>query len=311
MRTSSETTPDPSFDYVASVNRAIDHVLTHLDRPLPLEVVAQAASFSPFHFHRVFKSLTGETLNQFVKRVRLERAVTMLSHAPDRSLTEIALACGFGSSSDFSRSFKQRFGVPPSAFDVQTYRDARRERWTGEMPDPERSQLLERLPPGENPDGFEADLLELPPRTVAYIRVPDPYREGAVIGAIERLMTWAESRGFADNTWYGYMWDDPEVVAHEDCRYDAAVEVPDDHAPEGEIGRFDFPAMRVGRVEVRGPIDLEQRAIDWMFGTWLPRSGLLPTDQPAFEVWHGRPFAHGYEHFELDMHLPVSSGAIH
>ena len=108
-----------SLDYVASVNRAIDHILKSLDQPLQLETVARIAGFSPFHFHRVFRSIVGETLNQFVKRVRLERALSMLSHGRQSSLTEIALACGLGSSSDFSRSFKQRYGVPPSAFDLR------------------------------------------------------------------------------------------------------------------------------------------------------------------------------------------------
>ncbi len=64
------------LDYVQCVNRAIDHVIRNLDGSLHPEEVARAAGFSPFHIHRVFKSLVGETLDQFVKRQRqqLERA---------------------------------------------------------------------------------------------------------------------------------------------------------------------------------------------------------------------------------------------
>lgn len=301
------TDRDSPADYVARVNRAIDHVLAHLTEPQRLEDVAAVAYFSPFHFHRIFKALTGETLQKFVSRLRLERALQMLSHGPDRSLTEIALACGFASSSDFSRSFKQRFGVPPSAFDLTTFRAQRR----GEMQDlitqPETRHLLDRLPPGENPDGFAVRMRDLPARTVAYIRVFDPYANPGVMDAAQRLLAWAEERGLADNQWLGYMWDDPEIVALADCRYDVAVEV-DDVVPDGEIGRFEFPAMRVAEVEVRGQIDLEQRALDWLYGTWLPGSGYVPSDQPAFEAWIGRPFAHGHEHFELYVHLPVCRG---
>ena len=68
---------------------------------------------------------------------------------------------------------------------------------------------------------------------------------------------------------------------------------------------LDFPAMRVARVLIRGGIDLEMRALDWLFGTWLPRSGYVPDEQPCFEAWVGRPFAHGFERFELAVHLPV------
>jgi AraC family transcriptional regulator len=114
-------------DYVARVNCAIDHVVSNLAHPLTLAEVSKAAGFSPFHFHRVFKAFLGETLNQFVKRQRLERALFLMSHAPRRSLTDVALDCGFSSSSEFSRSFKQHYGLPPSVFDIETFRNCRRE----------------------------------------------------------------------------------------------------------------------------------------------------------------------------------------
>ncbi len=291
-------------DYVERTNRAIDYIVRNLDGALRLEEVARAARFSPFHFHRVFRALLGETLNQFVKRQRLERALFLMSHAPNRSLTVIALDCGFSSSSDFSRSFKQRYGVPPSVFDLKTFRDSRRGDFEAAMSRQESGPRLPRLPEGQNPDGFEVVLRDLPARTVAYVRVLDPYQPTAVPEACERLVAWAEERGLADGQWLGYMWEDPEIVALKDCRYDVAV-VVDDVRPEGEVGRFEFPAMRVAEVVLSGDIELGQRALDWIFGTWLPQSGFEPDDQPAFEAWTGRPFAHGFEHFEFSCQLPV------
>lgn len=292
-------------DYVQRVNRAIDHVVRNLDGDLRLDEIARAAGLSPCHFHRVFKSLIGETLGQFVKRQRLERALHKMSHPSRRTLTEIALDCGFASSSDFSRSFKQCFGVPPSEFDLEAFRATRRDEFDSAHMAEDGTPRFARLPPGENPDGFEVELRDLPPRTVAYVRVLDPFANfGAVTAAYERLMAWASAHGAADRQWLGYQWEDPEIVALKDCRYDAAVEV-DDVRPEGEIGRFTFPAMRVAEVRIAGDIALEVRALDWMFGTWLPRSGYVPDDQPSFEAWIGRPFAHGFEHFEIACQLPV------
>lgn len=150
-------------------------------------------------------------------------------------------------------------------------------------------------------------LRRLPPRIVAYIRVLDSYRDGVTARAIERLVQWADARGLGDGQWLGYMWDDPEIVPHQKCRYDVGLEVPD-VTPCGEVGRMEFPAMQVAEVEVRGPIDLEMRALDWLFGTWLPASGFVPTEQPGFEAWIGRPFAHGTSHFEIVLQLPVEPG---
>lgn len=296
--------PGPPADYVARVNRAIDYIVGHLDGSLKLEDVARAACFSPYHFHRVFRGLIGETLSQFVKRQRLERALKMMSHAPRRSLTDIALDNGFASSSDFSRSFKQRFGVAPSNFDLKKFRDARRDEFEQAHASAENGPLLTRLPKGDNPDGFEVRLRDLPARTVAYIRVLDPYQSVGVPEACANLVAWAEERGLADGQWLGYMWEDPEIVAMKDCRYDVALEV-DEVQPVGEVGRFEFPAMRVAEVALSGDIELVQRALDWLFLTWLPGSGYVPDDQPCFEAWIGRPLAHGMEHFELRIQLPV------
>ena len=289
------------MDYVERINRAIDHVVRNLAHPLRLEEVSKAADFSPFHFHRVFKAFLGETLAQFVRRQRLERALFLMSHTPSRSLTEVSLDCGFSSSSDFSRSFKQHYGLPPSAFHLETFRNSRREEFERVLSSQNGSPRIMTLPAGENPDGFEVTLRDLPARTVAYIRVFEPYREGVAQAACERLLAWAIERGLADGQWLGYMWDEPEIVALADCRYDVAL-VVDDIDPAGEIG---FPPMRVAEVVLSGDIALEARAIDWLYKTWLPQSGYVPDSQPAFEAWIGRPFAHGNEHFEIACQLPV------
>ena len=63
--------------------------------------------------------------------------------------------------------------------------------------------------------------------------------------------------------------------------------------------------MRVAEVVLSGGIEHEARAIDWLYQTWLPRSGFVPADQPAFEAWIGRPFANGYDHFTIACQLPV------
>jgi AraC family transcriptional regulator len=296
--------PDHASDYLERVNRAIDYIVRNLAQPLRLEDISQTACFSPCHFHRIFKTLVGETLGQFVKRLRLERALFLMSHAPKRTLTNIALDCGFASSIDFSRSFKQHYDVAPRSFELARFRDAKREQFERVFSAQNGATRITSLPVGANPDAFAVTLRDLPARTVAYIRVFDPYREGVAQAACERLLAWAVARGLADGQWLGYMWEEPEIVDLVNCRYDAAL-VVDAFTPSGEIGRFEFPRMRVAEVVLRGDIALEARAIDWLYKTWLPHSGYVPDDLPAFEAWIGRPFAHGNAHFELAIQLPI------
>lgn len=301
MRTAAKPRRSTTLAYTDRVNRAIDHVMARLDQPLRLTSVARAAFLSPFHFHRVFQVIMGETLADFVKRQRLDRAIALMARDRPPSLTQIALACGFSSSSDFSRSFKQRFGVAPRSFDLGDWRARHRSNLEASMP------RAERLPSRANPDRFSVRIRELPARAVAYIRVNNPYKGDAPVRAVERLMAWAEPRGFSCNQWLGYQWENPELVPLEQCRYHAAVEASG-FTPSGEIGCYRFPAMLVAQVEVKGDIHLELRALQWLYGSWLPRSGYVPADQPAFEAWIGKPFARGYEHFELNAQLPIKRG---
>lgn len=292
-------------DYDDRVNRAVDYVTANLARPLRLDEVARAACFSSFHFHRIFRAVMGETLAAFVKRVRLERAVYLLSHRPGATLTEIAMACGFSSSSDFSRSFRVHFGVPPRRFDVERLRGARREEMRASLTTAGEPHRLARLRAGANPDGFAVTLRDLPARRVAYIRVKRPYEGDHAVRATERLVAWAEARGLADGQWLGYQWDDPEIVPLDKCRYDVGVEVPASVRADRLVSIAEFSRCLIAEVAISGTIDEELRALDWLFRSWLPHSGYAPAHQPMFEAWNGRPFAHGMEHFELRGQLPV------
>ena len=101
-------------EYTARINRVIDHIEANIDKDLSLEELAEVAHFSPFHFHRIFRAMVRETLNDFVQRVRIEKAALKLALNPKKSITEIALECGFSGSSAFARAFKAAFNMSAS-----------------------------------------------------------------------------------------------------------------------------------------------------------------------------------------------------
>ncbi len=303
MRNLEKQQPSTASAYLERINLVIDHITSHLSDPLPLKELSRRAMISPFHFHRVFQGVVGETPHEFIKRLRLERSLQLMSRPwKPVSLTSIALDCGFSSSSDFSRSFRQRFGVAPRAFDLAAWKQEHADAFEKVVSGPDVARV--RLPGRENPDGFRVKIRELKARTVAYIRVLRPYVDNRAYLATMRLLAWAEKRGVDDEQWLGYQWESPELTDLDDCRYHIAVETSK-FEPRGEVGKFRFPAMTVAEVEVSGDIWKELRALRWLYGVWLPRSGCVPADQPCFEAWNGRPFAHGNEHFELRIQLPI------
>ncbi len=98
---------------------------------------------------------------------------------------------------------------------------------------------------------------------------------------------------------------DPEIVALELCRYDVGLELHDD-AVVDDMCVTEFAATKLAEIAIAGPIELEMRALNWLFTTWLPQSHYVPAHYPCFEAWTGEPFAHGLAHFELRIQLAVT-----
>ena len=93
----------------------LDVLLASIDDPAPGLELARRAHLSRFHFDRLVKAALGEAPAAFRRRLLLERAAFELA-AGERSVTELALEAGYGSSQTFARAFSRAFGVTPSVF---------------------------------------------------------------------------------------------------------------------------------------------------------------------------------------------------
>jgi AraC family transcriptional regulator len=91
---------------------------------LPLNEVAHAACVSPYHFHRLFREVFGETPNQYLQRKRLQRARELLESS-DRGVTEISMHVGLERSTSFSALFRRTFGCSPREYRSLSFRSAR------------------------------------------------------------------------------------------------------------------------------------------------------------------------------------------
>jgi AraC family transcriptional regulator len=95
-------------DYIKRVNKILVYIDNNLSADLSLETIAKIAFYSPFHLHlhRLFKSITNETLNGYVTRKRIEKAASVLMHKKEVSISDLVLQLGFSSNSSFTRAFK-------------------------------------------------------------------------------------------------------------------------------------------------------------------------------------------------------------
>ena len=97
--------------YKNRINRVVDYIQANFDTSLSISQISKVACFSEFHFNRVFKKIMGEPVYKFIRRLRLEKSAELLLKRPKTSITEIALICGFATSSSFAKSFKNHFNM--------------------------------------------------------------------------------------------------------------------------------------------------------------------------------------------------------
>lgn len=96
--------------------KIIQYIDNNLDTELSLEIVSEIGAYSPFHFHRIFKLIIGETLQNYIFRKRIEKSAFYLSLRKSLSIKDIYLNVGFSSHSDFNKAFKKYYGRSPSEF---------------------------------------------------------------------------------------------------------------------------------------------------------------------------------------------------
>lgn len=269
--------------YTQRVHLVMDHVRTHLTDDLSLDDLAGIAGFSPFHFHRIFKGATGETLTAYRRRCRLERAAYLMKASPGKALGTIALDSGFSSPSDFSRVFRTAYGIAPSAWDRVSALHA-----ANDLGDVD----------GEGPGRFgrpdppiDVTVRHHSAVRIAYVRLRDPFRGTMLADGYRQLGAWLASRGVSwrSAALFGISWDNYDATPLRTVRFDLGFEVGPDVHPVGEIGVLDVPAVRSVDAHSAGPLLRVAQAWDHLYLEWLPSSGYEPDDLPAMQRFRRHP----------------------
>jgi AraC family transcriptional regulator len=104
-----------SMDFLSQVQRGIDYIEANLEFDIQSADVARHAGISQWHFQRIFKALTNETLMTYIRSRRFSQSLQKLANTQERVL-DIALAAGFDTQESFTRAFKKAFSVTPAHY---------------------------------------------------------------------------------------------------------------------------------------------------------------------------------------------------
>jgi AraC family transcriptional regulator len=228
-----------------------------------LEDLARLAHFSPFHFHRVYSAVAGESVAATVRRVRLALATQSLARG-DSTISQVGLASGYESPQAFTRAFREFTGQSPREFREQmrsvTFN-------AGCAPGGEDFAAPRSLP-----------VVERAAQQVFALRHRGPF---STIPHTHRHLR-AIASGRAVSSWLGISCGDPGIPG--DFTYHAALAAPEAWPQqEPEIERFDVPAGLYAVCTLAGAHTRINAAVHALYGQWLPGSGYEPDDRPLLE----------------------------
>jgi AraC family transcriptional regulator len=273
-------------EYELRMQRVYEYIDRNIDQQINLNTLAQVANFSPFHFHRIFQSLSGERLGDFIWRRRIELAAMRYSSQPKLTVTELSLAVGFSSVEAFSRSFKARFGLSPTQWikQLQTqnsnlnqlHRNLNQANKTRTSDTDHSNQFVAEL-------AMKVSIDEVKEIPVAYLRWNGAY--GEVIGKFwgEVYYPWAAQNNLLGRDRFGISQDDPTITSSNHCRYDAAVAIQDSDFLIGNYHRSSIAAGKYAKCYFEGTSKTIGAAWDNFLRSWLPTSGLQLDNRPCFE----------------------------
>lgn len=302
-------------EYTARINRVMDYIGKNISQVIDLSVMADIASFSPYHFHRIFTFITGETPNNFVSRIRLERAAVLLQDSTKDTISEIAFRCGFINISSFSRAFKSFFGVSAKEFrrldkaiyiknGIRYSKNCKPISKIGKNI----QQVNEQICSVELNEliimDTKIEIKQMPELNLIYCRHMGAFNK---IGqAYEKLFKWAVPRGLVTSSTktVTVYHDDPAVTGVEKVRQDASIIVEKDVKVEGEIGKSTVSA---GKYAI-GHFEIKETEFELAWNTmcsWLTESGYQPGEGSTYELYHNDYNEHPEHKFIVDICIPV------
>jgi AraC family transcriptional regulator len=270
--------------HIRCLHRILEFIRSSERGPIRVADLAKVAGLSQFHLNRVFRAQTGESLADFVRRVRLERAAFQLRTCK-LSVAQIAADAGYGTGETFSRSFKRAYGATPSEFRQASVEDFTLQGASGIHWNETGCPCTLQLPGTELP----VTILSLPAIPLVAFRFVGDYAKcwqawQTLRDHIERRISIDESTRF-----YTIYHDDYATYEPDSLRLDLCISwQEDDLVPHG--GRpLQLPAGIYAASASFIPLAETGKAWQSLTDVWLPRNGTRPVNVPCLDEYESWP----------------------
>ncbi len=296
--------PNTYAVYLAAIQRVVTHIVTHLDAPANLAELAAIECLSPYHFHRIFRGMVGETALEFSRRLRLERSADLL-HRTNISVTRIAFTAGYETHEAFTRAFRAAYGESPSAFRRRPgARTPLAARCGVHYANSGTSTLLTSHDAGET--RVQIDIETRPALRLATVAHAGPYNQ--IGDAFARLAEIASHEGLfaTPGALMLATYDqDPEGVPADELRSRAGITLAESAPLPAGTEEQRIAAGRYARHTHIGGFEHLGDVWSRFLGEALPSSGHLIADGPAIEIYRSDMRRTPKAELRTDLLVPV------
>jgi len=262
--------------YQQRLIKVIDYIHGNLDGDLDVNTLANIACMSPYHFHRIYRELSHETVNNTVRRLRLQRAAAELIRSK-QPVSNIAKQLSYSTVEAFSRAFTKQFGETPSDYrhSKQNSTETTYEPFIAMLPTT--TKVYDTM--------YNVEILQLPKIDIITYDHKGDYME---IGSVfEKLFLYASTHNLLSEQTrsLGLYYDDPKSVELTDLRSKAGISVPTGTTPTGDNSptEMSVPSGTYASIVFKGAYAELEKPYNWLFGEWLPNSGYEAADFPPVE----------------------------
>ncbi|MEH6451502.1 MAG: GyrI-like domain-containing protein [Psychromonas sp.] len=301
-------------EYKARIERVTQYIEANISNNISLTEVAKVSCFSPYHFHRIFTAIVGETVNDYIVRRRLERAINSLIFKTELSITQVAFDNGFSSSANFSKSVKLYFGFSPSEIrDPEKIKNSKIGKIYSKYgkvftpydlyPNRITNEVMNK--PYLKDTNMKIEVRELDSQRVCTVASQRGYEPEAIYDAWDKLIDWATSNGIEKEKQkcFAFAFDNPTVTPVDKCRYDASIVI--DHSIKVNLPFIssEIPQGKYAVLYFKGTPEETIKAQLSIYSDWLPDSGFEPDNFPMLEHYLNDARVDGYVEMEIYVKL--------
>lgn len=298
--------------YEQALLSTVLYIQTHLEQDLSLEMLAERAGFSAFHFHRLFREMIGEAVKEYIRRLRIERGAYRLKIS-EETILQIALDAGFKTHESFTRAFERQFGITPSEFRSNSLRISREHKkhiqpkYISDYNMQGETGLL-----SNGSTSVQVRVEHVRPIIVAFVRHVGPYdklleKDSPMSLLWDELFHWGNENKLinADSLLIGLPQDDPSITPPEKQRFDVCVQVTEFRNPSGHIGCQTISAGSFGVGRHYGSFDNLAETYMHVYDSLVTTGKYRLRHQIPFEVYSYSNVKDDIRIHFTDVYLPI------